>query len=70
MRSIGCRMPRRRSSRFSDRIVGLDAGEIVGRIVELLGGEIELASPTAGTGLVVRVTLPFTSAHSQVRPAA
>jgi len=43
---------------------------IVGRIVELLGGEIELASPVAGTGLVVTVTLPFTDAHTQVRPAA
>jgi len=58
------------------RIPGSAAGgsglglSIVGRIVELLGGEIELASPTAGTGLVVRVTLPFTSAHTQVRPAA
>jgi signal transduction histidine kinase len=32
---------------------------IVARIVELLGGEIELAAPAAGTGLVVTVTLPF-----------
>jgi len=43
---------------------------IVGRIVELLGGEIELASPATGTGLVVTVTLPFTSAHAQARSAA
>ena len=43
---------------------------IVGRIVELLGGEIELAAPATGTGLVVTVTLPFTSAHTPVRSAA
>jgi two-component system, OmpR family, sensor histidine kinase QseC len=43
---------------------------IVGRIVELLGGEIELAAPATGTGLVVTVTLPFTSAHTQARSAA
>ena len=43
---------------------------IVGRIVELLGGEIELASPATGTGLTVTVTLPFTSAHAQARSAA
>jgi signal transduction histidine kinase len=43
---------------------------IVGRIVELLGGKIELAAPAAGTGLVVTVTLPFTSAHLQARSAA
>jgi two-component system, OmpR family, sensor histidine kinase QseC len=43
---------------------------IVGRIVELLGGKIELAAPAAATGLVVTVTLPFTSAHAQARSAA
>jgi len=48
------------------RIPGSAAGgsglglSIVGRIVELLGGAIELAPPAAGTGLVVTVTLPFT----------
>ncbi len=58
------------------RIPGSAAGgsglglSIVGRIVELLGGEIELASPATGTGLVVTVTLPFTSAHARPRPAA
>jgi signal transduction histidine kinase len=57
------------------RIPGSAAGSsglglsIVGRIVELLGGEIELAAPAAGTGLVVRVTLPV-SAHPQARSAA
>jgi len=43
---------------------------IVGRIVELLGGEIELAAPATGTGLVVTVTLPFTSAQTPARSAA
>jgi hypothetical protein len=38
--------------------------------VELLGGRIELAAPAAGTGLVVTVTLPFTSAHVHARSAA
>jgi signal transduction histidine kinase len=42
---------------------------IVGRIVELLGGEIELAAPAVGSGLVVTVTLPF-AAHPQARSAA
>src|SRR5215472_10888714 len=42
---------------------------IVGRIVELLGGEIELAAPAAGSGLVVTVTLPV-SAQPQTRSAA
>ena len=58
------------------RIPGSAAGgsglglSIVGRVVELLGGEIELASPATGTGLTVTVTLPFTSAHAQARSAA
>ena len=43
---------------------------IVGRIVELLRGDIALTSPAAGSGLVVTVTLPFTGAHAQARPAA
>jgi two-component system sensor histidine kinase QseC len=43
---------------------------IVGRIVELIGGEIELTEPAAGTGLVVRVTLPFAEAHPDARSAA
>jgi len=37
--------------------------------VELLGGEIELAAPAAGTGLVVRVTLKM-SPQPQARSAA
>jgi len=58
------------------RIPGSAAGgsglglSIVGRIVELLGGEIELAAPPAGTGLVVTVTLPFASVHAQAGSAA
>jgi len=58
------------------RIPGSAAGgsglglSIVGRIVELLGGKIELASPAAGTGLIVTVTLPFTGTHMQARSAA
>jgi signal transduction histidine kinase len=43
---------------------------IVGRIVELLGGDIELASPATGSGLMVKVTLPYTSTHQQARSAA
>jgi signal transduction histidine kinase len=43
---------------------------IVGRIVELTGGEIELTEPAVGMGLVVRVTLPFAEAHPGVRSAA
>ena len=58
------------------RIPGSAAGgsglglSIVGRVVELLGGAIELDSPPTGTGLTVRVTLPFTSAHARARSAA
>jgi signal transduction histidine kinase len=43
---------------------------IVGRVVELLAGEIELATPAAGTGLVVSVSLPFSGRRSQGRTAA
>ena len=72
---IPCAERARAFERFY-RIPGSAAGgsglglSIVGRIVELLGGEIELASPAAGTGLMVTVTLPFTHAHAHVRPAA
>jgi signal transduction histidine kinase len=58
------------------RIPGSAAGgsglglSIVARIVELLGGTIELASPAAGTGLLVTVTLPLGGRQSQARPAA
>jgi two-component system, OmpR family, sensor histidine kinase QseC len=58
------------------RIPGSAAGgsglglSIVGRVVELLGGRIELASPATGTGLTVTVALPFTSAHARARSAA
>ena len=56
------------------RIPGSAAGgsglglSIVARIVELLGGAIELAAPAAGTGLVVTVAFPFT--QPLVRSAA
>jgi len=69
---IPCAERRRVFERFY-RIPGSTAGgsglglSIVGRIVELLRGEIELAAPAAGTGLVVNVTLPFTNRHTQVR---
>jgi len=43
---------------------------IVGRVVELLGGEIELASPASGSGLIVTVTLPLTGAQTAGRTAA
>jgi signal transduction histidine kinase len=43
---------------------------IVGRIVELLAGDIELSAPAAGTGLVVTVRLPFTSVKIRGRTAA
>jgi two-component system, OmpR family, sensor kinase len=43
---------------------------IVGRVVELLAGRIELAPSASGTGLVVTVTLPFTGARSEGRTAA
>jgi len=43
---------------------------IVGRIVELLAGDIELSAPAAGTGLVVTVRLPFARPRTQNRSAA
>jgi two-component system sensor histidine kinase QseC len=43
---------------------------IVGRVVELLAGEIELSDPAIGTGLVVRVRLPFTPVETQDQTAA
>jgi two-component system sensor histidine kinase QseC len=43
---------------------------IVGRVVELLAGEIELSAPTAGTGLVVTVRLPFPVVQTQGQTAA
>ena len=72
---IPCAERARAFERFY-RIPGSAAGgsglglSIVGRIVELLGGEIELAAPARGTGLVVTVTLPFTGAHPRARSAA
>jgi signal transduction histidine kinase len=38
---------------------------IVGRVVELLAGEIELSDPPVGTGLVVTVRLPFTGVQTR-----
>lgn len=38
---------------------------IVGRVVELLAGEIELSAPATGTGLIVTVRLPSTGAQAQ-----
>ena len=35
---------------------------IVGRVVELLAGDIELSEPACGSGLVVTVCLPFRTA--------
>jgi signal transduction histidine kinase len=43
---------------------------IVGRVVELLGGDIQLSSPPVGTGLVVTVTLPYSVAQARGRTAA
>jgi len=43
---------------------------IVGRVVELLGGEIELSEPESGSGLIVRVSLPFGDAQAPGRTAA
>lgn len=35
---------------------------IVGRVVELLAGDIELSEPACGSGLIVTVCLPFRTA--------
>jgi two-component system sensor histidine kinase QseC len=43
---------------------------IVGRVVELLAGDIQLSEPATGRGLVVTVTLPFTPVQAQGRSAA
>jgi signal transduction histidine kinase len=43
---------------------------IVGRVVELLAGEIELSTPGTGTGLVVTITLPVVSGQLERRTAA
>ena len=43
---------------------------IVGRVVELLAGEIELSDPAVGRGLVVTARLPFTNVQPQDRTAA
>ena len=43
---------------------------IVGRVVELLAGEIDLSDPAVGTGLVVTVRLPFTGEQAQDQTAA
>jgi len=58
------------------RIPGSAAGgsglglSIVGRVVELLDGDIELSAPASGTGLVVTVRLPFARAPHRDRSAA
>jgi two-component system, OmpR family, sensor kinase len=58
------------------RVSGSAAGgsglglSIVGRVVELLAGDIELATPAGSSGLVVTVSLPFRRTHSQGRTAA
>ena len=43
---------------------------IVGRVVELLCGDIELSAPPVGTGLIVTVRLPFSGRQTQDRTAA
>jgi signal transduction histidine kinase len=43
---------------------------IVGRVVELLCGDIQLSAPAAGTGLIVTVRLPFSGTQTQDRTAA
>jgi len=43
---------------------------IVGRVVELLGGDIQLSEPASGSGLIVTVSLPFADLHTQDRTAA
>jgi signal transduction histidine kinase len=43
---------------------------IVGRVVKLLGGDIELSAPATGNGLLVTIRLPFTDAQSESATAA
>jgi signal transduction histidine kinase len=43
---------------------------IVGRVVELLRGDIRLAEPACGSGLIVTVRLPFADIRIQGRTAA
>jgi len=43
---------------------------IVGRVVELLGGEIQLSEPESGRGLIVTISLPFGDTQAQGRSAA
>src|SRR5579863_8584594 len=43
---------------------------IVGRVVELLAGEIDLSDPAVGTGLVVTVRLPYTGVRTRDQTAA
>ncbi len=43
---------------------------IVGRVVELLGGAVQLSAPPSGTGLIVTVTLPLLDTPARERPAA
>jgi signal transduction histidine kinase len=43
---------------------------IVGRVVELLRGEIELSEPASGSGLIVTVRLPFVDLQTPERTAA
>lgn len=43
---------------------------IVGRIVELLSGTIELSAPPAGTGLIVTISLPLAPTAATGRSAA
>jgi two-component system, OmpR family, sensor histidine kinase QseC len=57
------------------RIPGSAAGgsglglSIVARVVELLAGDIELAAPPSGSGLVVTITLPYQGARPGSPPA-
>lgn len=43
---------------------------IVGRVVELLSGEVELSAPASGRGLLVSVRLPFACRPARSRTAA
>jgi two-component system sensor histidine kinase QseC len=58
------------------RIPGSAAGgsglglSIVGRVVELLAGDIELGAPPSGTGLIITMRLPYPLTPSQARTAA